>query len=99
MLVGCFVNVVSQQQLIIPMVNVDPSAVTVYKETCLASFIPIHNTFLLEQEDVSSQKPFGQGPDSSINLGPAYLTEKQKAQMQQLLAEFSDVFLSKGVSG
>jgi len=95
-LVGRSVSVVSQQELIIPMINIGPSAITVYKGTRLASFVPIHDVLLLEQKDVSPQEPFSEGPDININLESADLTEKQKSQMHQLLTEFSDVFSVQG---
>ena len=92
-LVGRSLNAVEQQQrLTIPVVNVGPSPVKIYKGTRVALFTPRHEVFLVDQDDVSPQESslLSQRPD--INLESTDLTHDEKAQLQTLLSEFSDVF-------
>jgi len=90
-LVGRSLNTVDQQ-LVMPVVNIGPSPIKIYKGTRVASFTPRNEVFLVDQDNVSPQEPSLQAPSPNVNLESADLTDDQTAHLQALLLEFSDVF-------
>ena len=95
MLVGCFVNVTAACNFYGKCRSFCSYSI---KGSTFSIIIPIHDTFLLEQEDVPPQKPFGQGRNLLI-WDQLTLLKNRKLRCSNCLLSLVMLFLSKGSLG
>ena len=87
----------SGQEVVLQVMNVGPTPITIYKGIKLREATPQHNLMLVVNninDVLAIQTDQSQFPDFNFNCSD--LTISENTQLQNLLAQFADLFVAKG---
>ena len=90
-------TVISDNRVILQVMNISPSLIKINKGMKLAQIIPKQNILVVEQSDMETQGSNNCAPETNLDSSLLLCTEKPK--LLDLLSEYSNVFATDGTPG